>query len=68
MTGTTSYDISGLPDAVIDGIVARFSGDMRGAVEALLLVNEYLELELNRAHCALDFDSRTERHRRCTLH
>ena len=34
------------PDAVIDEIVARCSGDMVSAVKALLLVNEELESEL----------------------
>ena len=34
-------------DAVIDKVVAACSGDMIGAVKALLLVNETLESELN---------------------
>jgi hypothetical protein len=33
-------------DAAIDEIVARCNGDIRGALEALLLVNEQLEAEL----------------------
>jgi hypothetical protein len=33
-------------ELVIDEIVARCSGDLRGAVKALLLVNEQLEAEL----------------------
>jgi hypothetical protein len=33
-------------DAAIDEIVARCNGDIRGALRALLLVNEQLETEL----------------------
>ena len=33
-------------DAAIDEIVARCNGDIRGALRALLLVNEQLEAEL----------------------
>jgi hypothetical protein len=33
-------------DMAIDQIVARCNGDIRGALEALLLVNEQLETEL----------------------
>jgi hypothetical protein len=45
-------------DAAIDEIVARCNGDIRGALEALLLVNEQLEAELIElravmAHCRL---------------
>jgi hypothetical protein len=35
------------PDIIIDEIVASCDGDMRGAMKALLLVNEQLESELN---------------------
>ena len=35
-----------LSEAAIDRIVAACNGDMRGAVKALLLVNEQLEAEL----------------------
>ena len=35
-----------LNEAVIDRIVAACNGDLRGAVKALLLVNEQLEAEL----------------------
>jgi len=37
---------SRLNELVIDEIVARCNGDLRGAVKALLLVNEHLEAEL----------------------
>jgi hypothetical protein len=33
-------------ESLIDEIVARCNGDMRGALQALLLVNEQLEAEL----------------------
>ena len=39
-------------DAAIDEIVASCSGDLRGAVRALLLVNEHLEAELARFYAA----------------
>ena len=38
--------INNLNEAVIDRIVAACKGDLRGAVKALLLVNEQLEAEL----------------------
>jgi hypothetical protein len=38
--------IDNLNEAVIDRIVAACNGDLRGAVKALLLVNEQLEAEL----------------------
>ncbi len=36
-------------DALIDEIVGNCDGDLHGAIKALLLVNEQLEQELNRA-------------------
>jgi hypothetical protein len=46
-------------EAAIDDIVASCDGDIRGALQALLLVNEQLETELRRfyataAHGASD--------------
>ena len=38
--------INNLNEAVIDRIVVACNGDLRGAVKALLLVNEQLEAEL----------------------
>ena len=35
--------INNLNEAVIDRIVAACNGDLRGAVKALLLVNEYVK-------------------------
>ena len=39
-------------DAAIDEIVASCNGDLRGAVRALLLINEHLESELAKAYAA----------------
>jgi len=39
-------------DTAIDEIVASCSGDLRGAVLALLLINEHLEAELAKAYAA----------------
>lgn len=44
---------SGLHETVIDEIVARCNGDIRGALKALLLVNEQLEAELAELHAAV---------------
>ncbi len=39
-------------EAAIDRIVATCNGDLRGALKALLLVNEQLEAELAQAYAA----------------
>jgi hypothetical protein len=39
-------------EAAIDEIVASCNGDIRGALKALLLVNEQLEAELRQLHAA----------------
>jgi hypothetical protein len=44
---------SGFHEAAIDEIVARCDGDIRGALKALLLVNEQLEAELAELHAAV---------------
>jgi hypothetical protein len=44
---------SGLHEIAIDEIVARCNGDIRGALKALLLVNEQLEAELAQLHAAV---------------
>jgi len=44
---------SGFHEAAIDEIVARCNGDIRGALKALLLVNEQLEAELAELHAAV---------------
>jgi hypothetical protein len=45
--------ISDLNEAVIDQIVASCNGDIRGALKALLLVNEQLEAELAELYAAV---------------
>ena len=47
---------SGLHETAIDEIVARCNGDMRGALKALLLVNEQLEAELAELHAMVAHD------------
>jgi hypothetical protein len=37
-------------EIAIDEIIAACDGDIRGALEALLLVNEHLETELHQLH------------------
>jgi hypothetical protein len=44
---------SALHETTIDEIVARCNGDLRGALKALLLVNEQLEVELAHLHAAV---------------
>jgi hypothetical protein len=44
---------SGPNEAAIDEIVATCNGDIRGALRALLLVNEQLEAELQQLQAAV---------------
>ena len=43
-------------DDAIDEIVATCNGDIRGALKALLLVNEQLEAELAQFYAAVGLD------------
>ena len=43
-------------EAAIDQIVATCNGDIRGALKALLLVNEQLEAELAQFYAAVGLD------------
>ena len=43
---------SGPNEAAIDEIVASCNGDIRGALRALLLINEHLEAELQQLQAA----------------
>ena len=54
-------------DVTIDEIVASCNGDLRGAVRALLLVNEHLEAELAQLYAAAAHNGMTER-RNSVLH
>jgi hypothetical protein len=42
-------------EAAIDEIVASCNGDIRGALKALLLVNEQLETELRQLHAVVAY-------------
>ena len=48
--------ISVASEAAIDQIVASCDGDIRGALKALLLVNEKLEAELAQFYAAVGLD------------
>jgi hypothetical protein len=50
-------------EAAIDRIVATCNGDIRGALRALLLVNEQLEAELAQAYAAFAHGGPTPRGR-----
>jgi hypothetical protein len=54
-------------EAHIDEIVAMCEGDLRGALKALMLVNEHLESQLERLHATRIRDENTER-RMSSLH
>jgi hypothetical protein len=48
-------------EAHIDEIVAMCDGDLRGALKALMLVNEHLESQLERLHATGDLDENNVR-------
>ena len=48
-------------EAQIDEIIATYDGDLRGALKALLLVNELLEFELQQLQARGARDERAER-------
>jgi hypothetical protein len=48
-------------DSAIDEIVATCNGDIRGALKALMLVNEQLEAELQQLHAAVAHGAAAER-------
>jgi hypothetical protein len=68
MPRTIAYRVVDNPDVVIDEIVASCNGDMRGAMKALLLVNEQLESELNHLYEAAACGLPTERAAKKSLH
>ena len=47
--------------AAIDEIVASCNGDLHGALQALLMVNEHLEAELAKLYAAAVYSGLTER-------
>jgi hypothetical protein len=52
---------SGPNETAIDEIVASCNGDIRGALKALLLVNERLEAELAQLYAAVTHNGPFER-------
>jgi hypothetical protein len=54
-------------EAAIDQIVANCNGDLRGALKALLLVNEHLEAEIAELYAAAAHNGLAER-RNSVLH
>ena len=48
-------------DSAIDEIIATCNGDIRGALRALMLVNEQLEAELQQLHAAVAHGAAAER-------
>lgn len=55
-------------EAAIDEIVANCNGDLRGALKALLLVNEHLEAELQQLQAAIGRAGVLEYPRSIALH
>ena len=53
--------ISDSSETTIDEIVATCNGDIRGALKALLMVNEQLETELRELHAAMAHRGLSER-------
>jgi replication-associated recombination protein RarA len=53
--------ISDLSEAAIDQIVATCNGDVRGALKALLLVNEQLEAEIQQLYAVVAHGGPNER-------
>ncbi len=54
-------------EALIDRIVAMCDGDLRGALKALMLVNEHLELQLEQLYAA-NVGKENSRPRTSSLH
>lgn len=57
----------GPTDAAIDDIISTCNGDLRGALKALLMVNEQLESELQQLYAASE-QGPTARPGSTTLH
>jgi hypothetical protein len=55
-------------EAAVDEIIASCNGDMRGAVKALMLINEQLEHQLQQLHDTADANSPREMRSRVSLH
>ena len=55
-------------EMAIDEIVASCGGDIRGALKALMLVNEHLEEELHRLYTIMSLGDDAEEYRFETVH
>ena len=52
----------------IEQIIAACSGDLHGAIRALMLVNEHLESELHLMHAAVTSGRRSQRRVNRSVH
>jgi hypothetical protein len=66
MTHTMNDSFSN--EAAIDEVIAICDGDMRGAIKALLLMNEQLETELQQLYAAVGHGARSKRRVKSLLH
>ena len=66
MTHTINDSFSN--EAAIDEVIATCDGDMRGAIKALLLMNEQLETELQQLYAAVGHGARSKRRVKSVLH
>lgn len=55
-------------EVAIEKIIASCDGNMRGALEALMLVNEHLEAELHRLHAVMSLIDEADEVRFETMH
>jgi hypothetical protein len=55
-------------EVAIDKIIASCDGNMRGALEALMLVNEHLEAELHRLYAVMSLIDEADEVRFETMH
>jgi hypothetical protein len=55
-------------EVAIEKIIASCDGNMRGALEALMLVNEHLEAELHRLYAVMSLIDETDEVRFETMH
>jgi hypothetical protein len=55
-------------EIAIERIIASCDGNVRGALEALMLVNEHLEQELHRLYSIISLGDDTEEYRFETVH
>jgi hypothetical protein len=49
-------------DRAVDSAIATCGGDIRGALKALIIANEFLEEELRQCQCAVEESAVPHRH------